>query len=173
MNVEQVGSELGKYVGFMANRAADRLGVTYVGADSKYCPQTLAQIVDEYQGSAIARQPFRVSHDHCENTIYGSKAANMAFRFWHDTVHLEHGLETTLEDELRAGRIHVEACKKDGLSKDHQDLMWIDTCGQSLYNYITGEFPVDQMAYTKRVLALSLAKNLEQAVRMVADQEMK
>lgn len=174
MNVERVGAELGQAVRASANTISRQVGFTYTGCDHGLCPQTLAQLQREASECHRSGQPFRVSHDHCKDTIYGNALANMAFRFWHDMIHVEYGLDVTLEDELRAGRHHVEVIKQLGYSQDHQTLMWIDTCGQSLYNFLVGEFPAKQMEFTKRIVALATlqhATSLEHAVRMVAHQD--
>lgn len=168
MNVERIGAELGQAVRASANTISRQVGYTYTGCDAPLCPQTLAQLRKEASECHRSGTPFRVPHDDCKDTIYGSALSNMAFRFWHDMVHVTYGLDVTLEDELIAGRHHVADIKRMGYSKDHQDLMWIDTIGQSLYNYVVGHFPKDQLDFTRRVHAASFALSLEGAVRMVA-----
>lgn len=168
MNIERVGAELGQAVRASANTISRQVGFTYTGCDHGLCPQTLAQLQREASDCHRSGQPFRVSRDQCENTIYGSVTANMAFRFWHDMIHVRNSLDVTLEDELRAGRMHVDDIKRLGYSQDHQDLMWIDTCGQSLFNYIVGRFPKFQMAFAESVLTLRKAHGLEKAVHILA-----
>jgi hypothetical protein len=174
MNIERVGAELGQAIHKIAVSKSQKYGFTWEACEDPFCPTTLDSLKREFSECHRTGVPFRVSSANSENTIYGNPAFNHAFRFWHDVLHVERRKDTSLQHELRVGQIHVEVIKQLGYSQDHQTLMWIDTCGQGLYNFLVTEFPRDQMGFAKRVLALRTlahASTMEHAVRIVAHQD--
>ena len=90
-------------------------------------------------------EPFKVWGGASDKTVYTSPKVNHAFRLWHDWLHISYGFQTTLGDELLLGAIHTDAALVAG--KNVAKLMWIDTCGQSLYYSEHGHFPVDQLEF--------------------------
>ena len=129
---------------------ADLTKQVYVLAD-QHCPRGWYGVPDDAAPSILShmqlafaeRIAYPVSYDFCETSIYGSVEANMAFRAWHDALHVEHGLEAKLDDELELARIHAsqvegEACKL---------LILCDTAGQSYYEACNGDFPTDQRKF--------------------------
>lgn len=107
-----------------------------------------------YKDPSLWHMP--VSNEHCEDTIYSSPVVNMAFRAWHDMLHLQHGQGFTLTGELEIARQHqligLTACLPDVLLR----VLWFDTAGQNLYQFHHGEFPEDQQAFVKAALCVGL-----------------
>ena len=91
----------------------------------------------------------------CDNTIYGKDYVNFAFRSWHDTLHVLTQLSMTFEDEMKLGLLHTQTIKRLGLSPICQAIMYFDTCGQSIYYSIWGDFPVNQKQFVLGCLKLS------------------
>ena len=119
-------------------------------AEDTPAPFTLEEMQDAWHNSTA----FPVSADFSETSIYGSAVANVAFRAWHDALHVKHGLETKLEDELELARIHAsqvedEACKL---------LVLCDTAGQSYYEAFNGDFPTDQRKFVWTLFHLAMVQ---------------
>ena len=126
-------------------------------------------------------KPYRVSSDYCDQTIYNrcsgyngaeydGAEVNMAFRAWHDAMHLKHNLTTSTLDEIELGFLHVD------LIKGHHEklVMMAETIGQTLYYDAIGKFPDDQAAFVERCYICSNAIHwqspfvtLKQVVRLI------
>ena len=91
-----------------------------------------------------------------ETSIYGSTAANYAFRYWHDMGHLEHGLSFSPEDERELQLSHhlVAVAKRltetDGSNETIRlalELYRADTIGQIEYSVANRRFPDNQIEF--------------------------
>ena len=111
----------------------------WYGVSDDEAPCTLRQMRLNWH-SAVA---YPVSHDFCDTSIYGSVASNMAFRAWHDAMHVTFGLDAILNEEVELGKKHVRIIQGE-LQKV---IMFCDTVGQSLYEDTMGNFPVNQKAF--------------------------
>lgn len=88
---------------------------------------------------------FRVSSDNSAHTIYPHARMNIAFRFWHDLLHVTYNKAFTLKDELSVAAMHTADIKAQfGADSLEARIMDADTAGQSLYDSIHGGFPVRQ-----------------------------
>lgn len=130
---------LGSYngVGFLAHPTA---------------PDNFDGILTEY-GLWENGYPFRVSPDHCENTIYKSPSGNHAFRFWHDVLHARYGHDLTLQGESAVNQLHVDAAR-DAFGSDSNEavLMQVDTNGQLMYFHKHGKHVENQLEFAKGLL---------------------
>lgn len=77
-----------------------------------------------------------------DQTIYGDPSVNHAFRAVHDTLHLKHGFDFTVPQEMELGR--VQAAMFPGRLGD---FIYADIVGQAEFFLATGDFPVDQKAF--------------------------
>lgn len=82
-----------------------------------------------------------------ENSIWGSKQANWAFRALHDALHLKTGMGFTVDEEIELGRI--QASMYSGLLAD---LVFCEVSAQALHYKITGKFVENQVEFTKAFL---------------------
>lgn len=114
----------------------------HVSADA---PETYEALCDVYRRTGS----IPVSPVGCERSIYGSAHANMAFRAWHDSLHVAHGLTFEPADEIAVARLHAKAC---GIIRDAH-LIWADVAGQVEYFQRFGEFPTDQTAFVLDYMA--------------------
>ncbi len=100
-------------------------------------------------------------------TIYTSPHANYAFRYWHDTGHVQHGLSFTPEDEralqtlyhiremraaLWTATMHIPGYTRETLELALQ-MYKADTLGQIEYVVANKRFPNDQLAFVLAYLS--------------------
>jgi len=85
-------------------------------------------------------------------TIYGSPAANIAFRAWHDATHVRLGADFSRDGEVRTAREQVAQARAAGASAAALACLWMDTFGQVEYFAAHGTFPVDQVAFVRAAL---------------------
>lgn len=95
-------------------------------------------------------------------TVYGSPEVNWAFRAWHDWCHWKAQHPFNLAGEracLEMQRQHLRTVYGD----THPDLpVWdavleAEVIGQATYHDATGEFPVDQVTFTRELIEERLA----------------
>jgi len=77
-----------------------------------------------------------------DQTIYGDPSVNWAFRAVHDNLHLKHGFDFTVPEEIELGR--VQASMFPGKLGD---FIYADIVGQAEFFLKNGHFPVDQKAF--------------------------
>lgn len=88
---------------------------------------------------------FKVSSDNSTHTIYPRTSMNIAFRFWHDLLHVTYNKAFTLKDELSVAAMHTADIKAQfGADSLEARIIDADTAGQSLYDSIHGGFPIRQ-----------------------------
>lgn len=106
-----------------------------------------------YQASAVAPDDYvtlqtRTEHDGIltvwngasTEAIYGP-AGNVAFRAWHDSLHLRHTLTFSASDEYHVA--DIQAAQSGRLGR----YIYADTAGQVAYYERWGRFPTRQIAY--------------------------
>lgn len=79
-----------------------------------------------------------------DNTIFGDKRVNCAFRALHDALHIRTGLGFTHTEEYELGRIQASQYDSDLMST----LVYCEVVCQAKYNEETGLFVPDQLAFT-------------------------
>lgn len=88
-----------------------------------------------------------------ENTIFGDREVNYAFRAWHDANHLRFALPFTLMGEMLVADIQKGQVRKrygDGRYTDfYNALIEMEVVGQAKAFHETGAFPEDQMAFAR------------------------
>lgn len=92
---------------------------------------------------------FHVWNGGSDATVYTTPAANHAFRFWHDILHVTKGLQFDTMDEIEIGIMQTKAVQAEfGKDSLEAKIMLADTVGQSLYAQMNnGEFPDNQVSY--------------------------
>ena len=94
-----------------------------------------------------------ISNLHCDKTIFWTPYMNVLHRFWHDNVHLQLGLDFSVEDELAAAEYQVMILRYHGLSKLAMQIVNADIAGQVLHHQRYGEFPRNQRAFVERAVS--------------------
>lgn len=82
-----------------------------------------------------------------DKTIYGDSRVNLAFRAWHDRLHLRLQTPFTLEGETLVAR--YQANRLGGVLGD---IIMAEVVGQAEYFKTHGSFPVDQSEFMRRYL---------------------
>jgi hypothetical protein len=111
-------------------------------------PSTLQELKDRFAYSG----QICVSSEHCDNTIYGDREVNIAFRAWHDWCHLVGNHEFDLGGEYTVAKMqyeHMERVYGKRLARKWWPLIDAEVSGQAAYVANMGEFPVDQPAFDK------------------------
>ena len=83
-----------------------------------------------------------------DKTIYGNPSVNWAFRAWHDSVHLDHGIGLTIPGEIAVARIQASL-----LGGRLGDVLYAEVGGQAEYYMKNGHFPVDQKGFIQDYLS--------------------
>lgn len=83
-----------------------------------------------------------------DNTIYGDKAVNWAFRAWHDSLHIALNADFTLQGEIRVALEQARQLESDYLAK----VMLAEIKGQAEYFAINGQFPADQASFINKYM---------------------
>ena len=91
-----------------------------------------------------------ISADHCENNIFGNKEVNIAFRAWHDSVHIELNEGFGYMEETRVAFAQCAELPQDW----HYERMLImcEVVGQAAYHEKTGGFVPNQREFTQDCL---------------------
>lgn len=84
-----------------------------------------------------------------DNTIFHDPAINHAFRAWHDYCHKLLNADFSLQGELLVAQYQANIL---GVNKLHGDLIMIEVYQQAKHFYDTGVFPIDQVAFTTKLL---------------------
>lgn len=83
-----------------------------------------------------------------DNTIYGDRAINWAFRAWHDSLHLKLNAPFTLDGEKLVALEQIRLIDSSELSQ----IIWAEVVGQVEYFNKYGNFPIDQIAFMRNYL---------------------
>lgn len=137
----------------IATRLEDTQGFTWDAVDA--APQTYEELTDAARHSYAEGVPLPVWSGASTDTIYLTAAANYAFRFWHDILHVCHYKDFSVAGELHIASLHVYAVAAEfGEGSLEAKLMALDTAGQVLYHMVEGGHVDNQLAYVRRVLDL-------------------
>lgn len=117
-------------------------GIRYSGSD---------KAPDNWPDTKI-QNPYNlvVSNQFCENTIFGTIEANIAFRAWHDYTHIINNLSFEPLDEIKVAFIQAAQLPDDW----HYERMLImsEVAGQVLYYDTFSDFPANQRKFTINLL---------------------
>jgi hypothetical protein len=137
---------------FMLNKADQMqrlLGFGYVDRD--HAPDDYAALMEAWHHSQHTGLALPVWSGGSDKTVYTSKGANYACRFWHDSLHCLHGLGFTTQDEITIGIMQTaEVTTFFGPDSIESKIMFADTVEQSRFAARNnGEFPEDQLSFVE------------------------
>lgn len=92
---------LGQFVLAQAKDRAKHLGFGWRSTDRQ--PVVFEHLQHAYQVSRQTRTPLPVGHFPSHRSVYSSQLVDAAYRFWHDTNHVELGEGFDLSGELEVG----------------------------------------------------------------------
>ncbi len=101
-----------------------------------------------------------------ENTIYPRPDDNYLFRALHDAYHVELNSGFDLAGELRVSLTMYEDLRLRGMQDAPALVYLIDTVGQSLMHFLTGEHVPDQLTFVTAVWDRMLPKMREEPSRV-------
>ena len=78
----------------------------------------------------------RVFNGASSATIYASPSVNFAFRAWHDSLHLAHGLDFSRESELKIAQFHADQIQ----GEYDKRLIYADVAAQVEYYFKHGRY---------------------------------
>lgn len=147
---------LSAFVREQAETAAHRLKFGWRG--SELAPGSFEALRHEHRSSELSGLPLRVSAHFSERTIYDAPEVSHAMRFWHDTSHVQLGLDFTPDCELELGCYHLEVLRSYGFgaSTIEHRLLHADTIGQTLCTVTLGRFPIDQLRFASLVVGCGI-----------------
>lgn len=159
---------------FVRAKATDRmaeLGFGWVGQPD--APNTYQQLRGAFAESMDTREPMPVSSLHCDATVYFERDDNLAFRFWHDTSHVIHGLSFRLEDELELALWHLDQLVLAGHLPDSlvYRVLQADLLGQLYLMGLIGRFPLNQCTFVSSCIDYGLDAGLLEEIRRVPGPE--
>ncbi len=97
--------------------------------------------------------PLPVNPFGAEGSIYGDIATNIAFRAWHDTLHLQLDADFGSAGEYVVALEHRRLARAAGLPESDIRALWADTwetfCYAARHN---GEFPTNPRAFVAQCL---------------------
>lgn len=88
----------------------------------------------------------KISNEFCENTIFGDVETNVAFRAWHDSIHLELNEGFDYMEEARVAFKQIAELPQDW--EFERQLILIEIIGQAAYHNKTGNFVPNQRLFT-------------------------
>lgn len=93
-----------------------------------------------------------VNPQSAEGSIYSSVRVNIAFRAWHDSLHLALNAGFDHAGELAVAREHIRQARAAGLSYEDLAALWADTWLTFEHAEHTGAFPNAPREFVARVL---------------------
>ena len=96
--------------------------------------------------------PLPVNPQGAEGSIYSSVAVNIAFRAWHDSLHLALDADFGSAGEYVVALAHKRAAQAAKLPQSDIDALWADTWLTWLYNAEHGHFPTNPREFVAQCL---------------------
>lgn len=131
---------------------SERLFPTGYDVSETEAPETYEALCDRLN----AGKSMIVYSGASEDTIYGDREINWAFRAWHDWCHWRGGFDFTAEGEAQAVEMQIgHIMQVYGDSEDTRkwaEILRAEVNGQLQYLTIHGDFPQDQAAFIKAYL---------------------
>lgn len=144
---EKARADLSRAVHAFADLSCRAIGLEWLGVPGLPEPVNLTDLIGSTKYGRL-----RVSEDHCENTIFLDPYDNVAFRAWHDALHIRCDFGFDLVDERLVAKEHRYQCARMGYSGDVQDLVEADVALQADYFARHGTFPENQLAFIRKAL---------------------
>lgn len=144
--VQQARTNLTMFVMGQARAMEAQGNVMYRAAPD--APESYEALQAHFYDAWAVGGTIKISDAYSDNTVYTSRTANHASRFWHDCLHFLHRLDFTLDSEIRVGLKMVQAVARHyGSYSVEAELMYMDTVAMSLYHSEHGRFPANQWKF--------------------------
>jgi hypothetical protein len=150
--IAKAGKTLGQWHILKAHKKSRVLGFSYEPSDE--APSTFEGVKAAYRSAMMKRHAFPVWSGGSDATIYQSPEANFAFRYLHDTAHVECSGDFTFEGERKTA-LHMAQGVIQAFGDSLETRIYLaDSLGQVHFHAQTGgQFPADQAAFVSFVVA--------------------
>jgi len=115
-------------------------GLRYI--DGAFPELSFEEFKAEFKSSGV----MPISNEHCENNIFGDIETNIAFRAWHDSIHLELNEGFEYFSEAIVAFKQMNELPLDWVFE--RNLIYCEVIGQAAYHRNTGNFVEDQREFT-------------------------
>ena len=105
-------ARLDRFVRAQAGAMRDLAGFGWQG--DPHAPGDFRGLTEAYVRSQLSGVPLPVSDAHSDQTIFGSRRGNLAFRFWHDLTHLRLGRGFDLDGEIEVANAQLDVARASG-----------------------------------------------------------
>jgi hypothetical protein len=170
VSFEVAVANLGQFVLVQATATQQLAGFGWRGGPD--APADYGGLLRAFLRSQTTGTPLPVSDRFDEPTIYGSRVANLAFRFWHDVTHVRLHRGFDLQGELDVAEAQLGVLRAAGFRSGslEYELLHADTMGQTLCGTATGGFPQDQTCFARVAVTSSLALAIRRELAGSGDQ---
>lgn len=145
---ERACANLSRFMFFKAADIARHVGISFEAMPAEQCPDNGRQIKAAFESCRRACKPFPVFEGASDSSVYGSAAANHAFRFWHDYLHYAYDCTTGAADELKLDALHrAGVAAKFGERSLEARIIYADVAAQVAYYFNTGRFVQNQKGF--------------------------
>lgn len=108
---------------------------------------------EAYKISLCDRVPLPINGISDDKNIFGSAEGNIAFRAWHDAVHLAIHEGFSKAGEYAVAAEQASQLRALGVEESTIEAIWLDIVAQVEYYQVHKAFVDDQLAFTARVNA--------------------
>lgn len=144
---EKARADLSRAVHAFADLSCRAIGLEWLGVPGLPEPVNLTDLIGSTKDGRL-----RVSEDHCKNTIFLDPYDNVAFRAWHDALHIQSGKGFDRFSEECVATMRKQQVALLGFNHDVQELVFADVAFQAQYYDEHGCFPHDQLEYMRYAL---------------------
>lgn len=162
---ERATKNLSAFVVDQAKKMAAKNGFGWVPRPD--APDTHPLLVRAHQVSRMTGQPLPVSSLFCDTVMFTHPSINHAFRYWHDSLHIDTGLTFMLPDELELSLHHLALSERGGLHKHSLEyaLLRIDMVGQNYLLGVAKRFAIDQGQFVRDCLRYGIDEGVLREAR--------
>jgi len=118
----------------------------YIVTSDKSITSTFESVKEYYDKHGV----IPVDGDHCDDTIFGHKSINIAFRAWHDFMHIQLNEDFSPMGELRVAFAQAAQLPDDWYYE--KMLIMSEVAGQVAYHDKYGKFVEGQREFTTELL---------------------
>lgn len=119
---------------------------------SDNAPSTYRGLRVVYGNTAAMSKPMPVYGGECHNTIWSSPEVNLAFRAWHDEIHVLLDYDFSMRDEMLVARQHIIEVGRWSRNDRFDNVLWCEIAGQRLFYEMYRQYVPNQNAFVCSLL---------------------
>lgn len=109
---------------------------------------------EQFKAESLDNGYMKIDNKHCENNIFGSVDANVAFRAWHDSIHIRLNEGFGYMEETRVAFVQMNELPEDW--HEERNLVMCEIIAQAAYHEKYGQFVPNQRIFTVNFLQTGL-----------------